>query len=108
MTPIQKTMIAIIVLLLTVSGLFARTSATIAMPKTLALPDTQYPIWVDASLALVNGKPNAELLGPSASRLAEILSSPLDNGCHPVGPVYFEIAYPPKRDTLNDAIVHSR
>jgi hypothetical protein len=48
------------------------------------------------------------LLGPSASRLAEILASPQADGCHAVGPVYYEVIYPPARDTLNDAIVHSR
>lgn len=93
----------------TLVGLSAEAASTTPrMPQILPLPDLDYPIWVDASLALKGGRPDPELLGPSANRLNEILSSPLENGCHAVGPVYFQIAYPEPRETIDDAIVHSR
>jgi len=108
MTNLAKTAFVTLAILLIDQNAFAVKPRYSAMPKTLTLPEWQYPVWVDASVALLDGKPNTALLGPSASRLAEILSSPLDNGCHAVGPVYSQVAYPEPRDTLNDAVTHSR
>src|SRR4051794_7986296 len=97
------------VLYLCAAGASALPRDSSPIPRTIIVESGSLPLWVDASSAVdADGKPNTILLGMSANRLQEIIASPLVNGCHEVGPVYFTFANPRPHNTIGQSIAAAK
>ena len=72
-------------------------------------PDRKYPVWVDEkSMVTPAGELRTDIIAPSELvLLRDSLATPPQNGCIPVGPVYEDMALPP-RGSIEEGTTHSR
>ena len=72
-------------------------------------PDRKYPIWVDAkSMVTPSGDLRTDIIAPSElTAMRDYLATPPQKGCITVGPVYEDMALPPRR-SIEEGTTNSR
>jgi hypothetical protein len=72
-------------------------------------PDRKYPVWVDAkSMVTPSGDLRTDIIAPSElTAMRDYLATPPQKGCITVGPVYEDMALPPRR-SIEEGTTNSR